>query len=88
VDKINEKLKEISLWCEEKHILKICPECKSNNLVMNDELALIQTSKLDMPTVPSPNTGMSLISMACLDCGFIRFFSANIMGVVQNNENR
>lgn len=81
-----EILKEIDLWLTDKKISKICPECKSENLQLNNTFGIINISPLVIPPMPNPRTGLTVVVLGCLDCGFMRFFSANVMGIVPNFE--
>jgi len=84
MDKERELLTEIDLWLTEKKVSKKCPECNSENLELLNSFGAIQNAPLQIPVLPNPNSGLTVIILGCLDCGHMRFFSANIMGIVPN----
>lgn len=83
MDKKQEILKEIDLWLTNKHISKKCPECKSEKFELNNSFLIMQSSDLtDIPAKPKINRGSTFVALCCLNCSFVRLFSANAMGVV------
>jgi len=45
---------------------------------------VIQNAPLQLPVIANPTSGMAVVVLGCLDCGRMRFFSAQIMGIVPN----
>ena len=87
MDKQKELMKQIKMWLTEKNISQKCPECGSENHELLDNFGVISSSSLTVPAIPNPRKGLTVVVLGCLDCAFMRVFSANIMGVVPNMEN-
>lgn len=82
-----EILKEIDLWLTNKHISKKCSQCNSEDCELNNSFLLMYASDFNnIPPIPKFGEGSTLVTLCCLNCAFVRFFSANAMGVVPTNE--
>jgi len=85
MDVQKEKLKEIALWLESKNISLKCPQCGSEHMEYFNQFATMYTSPMIIPVIPNSNQGLTMVVLGCLNCAFMRFFSAQIMGATPSS---